>query len=153
MTADEHFCAKEENSCLRRLVWIFLRPHHAIFERLILRCKNLVRLATSHLLNIEWTLYLAWRHVFFIFSIFSTSRPKLSKRPYVSFRLHAGLSDWKVLCLKKSGSIFSLKKSIIQLLFKVALLDFVLKTTPRNILTADSLLLELGRTGNFKFTL
>ena len=37
------------------------------------------------------------RHAFYIFPIFSTSRPKLLKQPYVPSRPHVGLPDWKGL--------------------------------------------------------
>ena len=116
MAVDEHFCAKEETP-----VWgsspAFLRPHHAIFERLTPRCQNSAQLVTSHLLHIEWTSYLAWSHVFYIFSIFLKSRPKLSKRSYVSCRRHMQVLPTGKFWDKKSGLIFSLKKSMNRLFF------------------------------------
>ena len=57
-----------------------------------------------------------WRHDFCISAIFSTSSPKLLKRPIVSYSLGVDLQDWKVLknfmraFSKKIGLNFSSKK-------------------------------------------
>ena len=107
----------------------FSEAHHPNFERLVLHCLSSVGQAASHiyqrlndlvkkvgLIDIDVTITTKrWRHDFCISAIFSTSRPKLLKRPIVYYSLGVDLQDCKVwknsmrAFLKKIGLNFSSK--------------------------------------------